>query len=461
MSSTSLSFWTPIQHYSIFPESDSPPVKLAAYYCQDMIEAYFSYLPYEDKVAVPTSVGNREVVLIDPPSRNIICEIFLKIIIGLSYLTVIIPAIMLIAKCILRCGVTYQIQQEQPAQNTQDEEADLEMQPNNTVPPAQGDGYATETPHDESTQNVDEGTLDTRRDTFENESDVEEDALETEHDGTAETNSDVDEESLDGSENSDEEEISSTDLNPQQTVAAEINSLRQYYLQTDRSEITRLENWFNDTQNSQLKQKIEYLFGYSKITPAVAWNMLLECTAMDLNNDERKNHPLFRTIYVSSTRFLMGVDTPGPIKGLIEANSHLITTPPHSFLISHHRLLTSYDWSHNRRSLPGLLSYFPIPLQEGYGTNQIIWEMDEDQKFFYCVDNADSWFFFQESNVSYMYDYPKDAYFNQKLYNTFGRKLQFVSNGSLNENIKRIYQLCITTKNSYKPHLEVYAIPPT
>jgi len=444
MSTTSLSFWTPIQHYSIFPESNNPPVKLAAFYCQDMIEAYFSC---GGQVATPTAAGNREVVLIDPPSRNIICEIFLKIIVGLSYLTVIIPAIMLIAKCILRCGVSYQIQQEQPLQNTQ--EVDLEMQSNQTVP-TQGDEQPSETQHHES-EDVDEGivvgTLDRGNGTLENESEV-------------------DEESLDASEEAEEEEaISSTLLNILRTVPRDRNSLASYYLVTDQSETAKLQGWFDDTETPRLSERIKYLFENSKITSVAAWNMLLECTAMFLNDEEIKNHPLFRTIYEASTKFLHGGGNYNcPIRQLLESHSFLISTPPYSFLIAHHSILTSYQWQsrscYNRCHLPGLLSYFPIPLQ-GEKADQIIWEMDEEQKFFNFDNGVDTWFFFQESGVSYIYDYNKTSPLTQKLRNTFAGKLQRVFDSTVDDNIKRIYELCVRTRDTYQPQFEVYAASPT
>jgi len=113
--STYLSFWTPVQHYTSIVPNATDLIPAEEWYCDDNIEMYFSW-----GCQVAASIQGREVQLISAPQHRSSCG---EILLVLSYLTLIIPAIMLIAKCILRCGIDYTIRarrviaiQDQPSE---------------------------------------------------------------------------------------------------------------------------------------------------------------------------------------------------------------------------------------------------------------------------------------------------------------------------------------------------------
>jgi len=97
---THLPFWTPV----LTPCSvgDEPFLND----CSSIVEKYF----YWGSQAA-SQLNDREVQLIQMPAQhaNAFAEVVCAVLTALSYLTVIVPIIMAIAKCILRCGKEYVI----------------------------------------------------------------------------------------------------------------------------------------------------------------------------------------------------------------------------------------------------------------------------------------------------------------------------------------------------------------
>lgn len=122
MSTNELSFWTPIQHYEIYPNANVIANHALGFCLEDCIESYFFC---GAEVAIP--VSDHEVKLYELPNQHPLTAIFIKVIIGLSYLTIIIPVIIVISKCILRRGVHYTIIQNEHPSIEQEEAQPIQM----------------------------------------------------------------------------------------------------------------------------------------------------------------------------------------------------------------------------------------------------------------------------------------------------------------------------------------------
>jgi hypothetical protein len=112
---THLPFWTPVLSPSIPGEAEA-----VSNDCSWVVEKYFYW---GAQAASPNGMNDREVHLISMPSQHssLAAEVFCTILTVLSYLTIIVPIIMAIAKCILRCGNDYVVTDPQAANIAQEQ----------------------------------------------------------------------------------------------------------------------------------------------------------------------------------------------------------------------------------------------------------------------------------------------------------------------------------------------------
>lgn len=100
---TCLPFWTPVLTSTTAEETED-----FSGGCSWIIEKYFYW---GSQAASCNALNDREVQLIPMPHQHssLAAEVFFSVFTVLSYLTIIVPIIMAIAKCVLRCGKDYVI----------------------------------------------------------------------------------------------------------------------------------------------------------------------------------------------------------------------------------------------------------------------------------------------------------------------------------------------------------------
>jgi hypothetical protein len=290
------------------------------------VETYFCW---SDKGAVP--VNDREVQLFDLPayqsSLGAFCAYLLT---GLSYLTVIIPLIVLIAKAILRCGTDYTILP--------------------TIQPPASQTPATPSRVNRQVESRSGGNVPTRSTNQEDLSDL--NPVNTIEDG--ETSEEI-------SENADFEDEENSGVSV---------DLSKYYLEKENTiPFDFIARWFQDATNGVKDLEEDIRDTISLFAPAVLWDSLVKCTQLYLSDSEYGDDPTFKLIYTTiidtlNNKRSLNDPSLNSMQRILKDYPELFLEPPLEIIKTQLRLYKKYFGTDSQASRMGINTYFPASMTD-------------------------------------------------------------------------------------------------